>query len=309
MLKLLELFGGIGAPRCALRNIGIAVKSIDYVEIDANAVRSYNAMFSNDLHYTAQDVRNWNLKPDILVHGSPCQSISIAGKQEGANEGTETTSSLMWETIKIIANMGTWKPQYVIWENVKNLLSKHMIANFRRYLLEMTKLGYVNSYAVLDARNFGIPQARQRIFTISTLNHHAFNFTHLEHKPMNNIANYLLPNNYVDSAYNVTQPSILHCIGFKGIRRATIIKDFAYTITTRQDRTPAQIIDCGNDRYRFLTELECWRLQGYNDNDYQLAAEVCPRKGRWRTSLYRQAGNSIVIPVLESIFKEILRNW
>lgn len=81
LLKILELFGGIGSPRVALRNLGIPVKAIDYVEIDENAVRSYNAMFADELPYKTQDVRGWNLKPDILIHGSPCQDFSIAGHQ------------------------------------------------------------------------------------------------------------------------------------------------------------------------------------------------------------------------------------
>lgn len=67
-VKILELFGGIGAPRKALLNIGVDVKSIDYVEIDEKAVRSYNAMFDNS--QKVQDVRSWNLKPDILIHGT-----------------------------------------------------------------------------------------------------------------------------------------------------------------------------------------------------------------------------------------------
>lgn len=81
MVKILELFGGIGSPRCALRNIGIPVKSIDYVEIDEKAVRSYNAIFKDELQNKTQSVVGWNLKPDILIHGSPCQDFSIAGHQ------------------------------------------------------------------------------------------------------------------------------------------------------------------------------------------------------------------------------------
>ena len=79
MIQTLELFGGIGAPRCALRNLGIPIKSIDYVEIDEKAVRSYNAMFSDELAYKTQTVVGWNLKPDILIHGSPCQDFFNSG--------------------------------------------------------------------------------------------------------------------------------------------------------------------------------------------------------------------------------------
>lgn len=95
---------------------------------------------------------------------------------------------------------------------------------------------------------------------------------------------------------------MLQAIGGKGIKRATVIQDYAYTITTRQDRTPAQVVDCGQGRYRYLTELECWRLQGYNDEDYKRAEAVTPKTGRYRMALYKQAGNSIAVPVLESLF-------
>ena len=308
MVQILELFGGIGSPRCALRNLNIPTKAIDYVEIDENAVRSYNAMFAEELKYKTQSVVGWNLKPDILIHGSPCQDFSIAGQQKGAEEGSETRSSLMWETIHIIQNMGEWKPKYVIWENVKNVLSKHMIANFNRYQSEMEKLGYSNSYEILDAREFGLPQARERVFTVSVLNGEPFDFADLIRTPMRDISEFLLDNDKVPEVYDVTQPSVYNVIGHTGIKRATVIKDFAYTITTRQDRTPAQVIDCGNGRYRYLTELECWRLQGYTDEDYKRARAVQKRVGRYRMALYKQAGNSIAVPIFESIFRKIILN-
>lgn len=241
MVQILELFGGIGSPRCALRNIGIPVKAIDYVEIDEKAVRSYNAMFANELEYKTQSVVGWNLKPDILIHGSPCQDFSIAGHQKGADEGSETRSSLMWETIHIIEQMGEWKPKYVIWENVKNVRSKHMRANHDRYIKEMSRLGYTSNYAVLDAREFGLPQARERVFTVSILGTDRFEFDDLIRTPMKNIDDFLLKD--TPKEYDVTQPSVLNVIGNKGIKRATVIKDFAYTITTRQDRTPARITE------------------------------------------------------------------
>ena len=306
MIKILELFGGIGSPRCALRNIGIPVKAIDYVEIDEKAVRSYNAMFSSELEHKAQNVIGWNLKPDILIHGSPCQDFSIAGHQKGADEGSETRSSLMWETIHIIEQMGEWRPKYVIWENVKNVTSKHMIHNFNRYLSEMQKLGYKNNFQTLDAREFGLPQARERVFTISVLNGEPFNFDDLIKTPMRNLKEFLEDNNDVPEVYNVTQPSVLKVIGKKGIKRATVITDFAYTITTRQDRTPAQVIDRGNGKYRYLTERECWRLQGYTDADFEAAAAVQEKIGRYTMALYKQAGNSIAVPIFESIFKKII---
>lgn len=305
-IKILELFGGIGSPRCALRNIGIPVKAIDYVEIDEKAVRSYNAMFEAELEYKTQSVVGYNLKPDILIHGSPCQDFSIAGQQKGADEGSETRSSLMWETIHIIEQMGEWKPRYVIWENVKNVTSKHMKANFNRYLSEMERMGYTNNYETLDARQFGLPQARERVFTISVLNGDPFDFSDLIKTPMRNIKDFLEDNDKVPEQYLVTQPSVYNVIGHTGIKRATVIQDYAYTITTRQDRTPAQVIDLHNGKYRYLTERECWRLQGYTDEDYEAAAAVQKRVGRYKMALYKQAGNSIAVPIFESIFRKII---
>ena len=307
-VQRLELFGGIGSPRCALRNLGIPTKAIDYVEIDEKAVRSYNNMFSEELPYKTQSVVGWNLKPDILIHGSPCQDFSIAGHQRGADEGSETRSSLMWETIHIIEQMGQWKPQYIIWENVKNVKSKHMIANFVRYQKELEQMGYTNNYEVLDAREFGLPQARERVFTISCLKGEKFNFDDLIRTPMQDIRDFLEDNDSVPEVYDVTQPSVRNVIGQTGIKRATVIKDYAFTITTRQDRTPAQVIDCGGGRFRYLTELECWRLQGYTDEDFERAKAVHKRAGRYYTALYKQAGNSIAVPIFESIFRKIILN-
>ena len=321
-VQILELFGGIGSPRCALRNLGIPTKAIDYVEIDEKAVRSYNSMFAEELPYKPQSVVGWNLKPDILIHGSPCQDMSIAGHQgkatatsgrinrgKGADPGSGTRSSLMWETIRIIEQMGKWKPKYVIWENVRNVTSRHMVANFVRYQKEMERMGYSNSYEVLDARDFGLPQARERVFTISVLGKEKFRFDDLIHTPMRNIDEFLENNEDVPAVYDVTQPSVREVIGTTGsVRRATVIEDHAYTITTRQDRTPAQVVDCGNGRYRYLTELECWRLQGYTDKDFERAKSVQKTRGRYCMALYKQAGNSIPVPIFESIFRKIILN-
>lgn len=300
MLQILELFGGIGSPRKALLNLGVPTKAIDYVEIDEKAVKSYNEIFRNELDYKTQDVRGYNLKPDILIHGSPCLNISIAGKQEGADPNSGTESSLMWETLNIIKQMGMWKPRVVIWENVKNLLSKHMIHNFNRYLQEMEDLGYTNSFEVLNAMDFGLPQNRNRVFTISMLDGTRFNFDTLERTKYRPLEEFL--EKEVSEEYIVTQPSILRGIGKKGVvNRATVIKDYCYTITERQDRCPAQVIDIGNGKYRFLTDKECWLLQGYSEEDYNNAAKVNSKR-----ALYKQAGNSIPVTIFESIFKQLL---
>lgn len=290
MIQILELFGGVGAPRKALINLGVDVKAIDYVEIDEKAVRSYNAIFQNELEYKPQSVVGFNLKPDFLIHGSPCQDFSIAGKQKGADEGSETRSSLMWETLNIIKQMGVWKPRVVIWENVRNVLSKHMLHNFNKYLDEMQKLGYTSNFEVLNAMDFGLPQNRNRVFTVSCLDGTFFNFKTLEKKPTPHIKEFLEVTD--EEKYIVTQPSVLKYVGEKGIKRADIIKDYANTITCKVMRTPAQVIDLGNGKYRYLTERECWRLQGFSDSDFEAALKAHPGiEGKLNGALYKQAGN------------------
>lgn len=306
MIQTLELFGGVGAPRKALINLGVPVKAIDYVEIDEKAVRSYNAIFQKELEYKTQSVVGYNLKPDILIHGSPCQDFSIAGKQKGADEGSETCSSLMWETINIMKQMEAWKPRVVIWENVKNVLSKHMRVNFNRYLDEMQKLGYTSNFEVLNAMDFGLPQRRERVFTVSCLDGMFFNFQTLERKPMRNIKEFL--EDTKEEKYIVSQPSMIKKINSDETMGLRVIQDYCTTITTKQMRCPnSGVIDIGDGRYRYLTERECWKLQGYTDEDFEAALKVHPGKeGKLNGALYKQAGNSIPIPILESIFKQII---
>ena len=164
MIKILELFGGIGACSKALERLGIDYEIADYVEIDKYAVGSFNAM--HNTNFEPQDICKWdkNIDVDLIMHGSPCQDFSIAGKQAGGDKDSGTRSSLMYETLRIIEKI---KPKYVIWENVKNVVSKKHKHNFDNYCNKMSELGY-NSYAkILNAKDYGIPQNRERVFTIS----------------------------------------------------------------------------------------------------------------------------------------------
>lgn len=309
VIKILELFGGIGAPRKALINLGVDHKAIDYVEIDEKAVRAYNALYDN--RYKATSVVGYDLKPDILVHGSPCQDFSRAGIRLGGSDEDKTRSSLMWETLRIIEHMGEWKPRYVVWENVKGVLDKDMIHSFNKYLVRMKELGYTNTFDVLNAMDFGIPQKRERVFVVSILGRKVFDFSKLEKKPMRNISEYLEKKG--SDLYRIKTPSMLSKIGkndsgsFAG--RLTKIEDYTWTITTKQNRCPnSGIIDIGEGEYRMLTEKECWRLMGFDDEDYEAVLKAHPtRKGCTNGILYRLAGNSIVVNVLEAIFEVLIK--
>ena len=168
-LEMLSLFSGIGAFEKALYNIGINYKLVGFSETDKYAIKSYCAIHNVDVQLNLGDITKIDIEElprfiDIITHGSPCQDFSIAGKQIGGDVGTNTRSSLMWNTVDIVK----WcLPKYVIWENVKNLLSKKHRHNFDSYLKIMEQLGYNNYYQVLNAKDYEIPQNRERVYTIS----------------------------------------------------------------------------------------------------------------------------------------------
>ncbi len=164
---------GIGACSKALQRLGIEHEVVDAVEIDKYAIKSFNAIHGTN--FETQDITKWNkdIECDLIMHGSPCQDFSLAGKQAGGDIGSGTRSSLMYETIRIV---GKLRPKYVIWENVKNVLSAKHRHNFENYLTAMSSLGYTNHYEVLNAKDYGIPQNRQRVFTVSILNGGSFEF-------------------------------------------------------------------------------------------------------------------------------------
>ena len=164
MIKILELFGGIGACSKALERLGVDYEIADYVEIDKYAVKSFNAIHGTN--FEPQDITKWDkdIECDLIMHGSPCQDFSIAGKQAGGDEGSGTRSSLMYETLRIVEKI---KPKYVIWENVKNILSEKHIHNWECYCNRMNELGYCNWCKVMNAKDYGIPQNRERVFTVS----------------------------------------------------------------------------------------------------------------------------------------------
>lgn len=167
-IRVLELFAGIGAFSKALTRQGIKHEIIDAVEIDKYAIKSFNAIHGTD--FEPQDITKWNkdIKVDVIMHGSPCQDFSVAGRGAGGDEGSGTRSSLLYESLRIIEKT---QPEMVIWENVKNLIGKKHRHNHQAYLDRMTEMGYDSTYAVLNAKDFGIPQNRERVFTISIKAH------------------------------------------------------------------------------------------------------------------------------------------
>lgn len=357
-LQVLELFGGIGACSKALERLGIDYDIADYVEIDKYAVQSFNAIHGTN--FEPQDVTKWDkdIKVDLIMHGSPCQDFSVAGLGKGGDEGSGTRSSLMYETLRIVEKL---KPKYVIWENVKNLLSKKHRHNFDAYQQVMAQLGYTNFYQVLNAKNYGVPQNRERVFTVSILadNEREREYDFPQPIPLEKRLKDMLEDN-VDEKYYLVEDrikaieaweqrqkengrgfrfevkddySIGRAVTTSGDRPASTnyIKvknatkqgydlategdaiDLAYPeSTTRRGRVGhgvSKTLACSdtmgtlqNYRIRKLTPKECWRLMGFDDTDFEKARQ----SGVSNTQLYKQAGNSIVVNVLEGILWNLL---
>lgn len=171
-LRLIELFAGIGSQTQALTNIGIAHKVVAISEIDKYAIQSYEAMHgkANNLG----DIRKIEELPDadLWTYSFPCQDISVAGKGAGIKEGTR--SGLLFEVerlLRVASEKGTL-PKYLLLENVKNLVSKKFKADFDKWLDFLAELGYTNYWKVLNAKDYGIPQNRERVFCVSIRGKH-----------------------------------------------------------------------------------------------------------------------------------------
>ena len=332
-LSILELFGGIGACTKALKNIGIDVNVVDYVEIDKYACKSYNAI--NGTNFEPQDIKEWDkdINIDLIMHGSPCQDFSTSGLQMGGDEGSGTRSSLMYESIRIINKL---KPKYVVWENVKNLLSKKHKHNFDNYINKLDELGYNSYYQVLNAKDYGIPQNRERVYTISIrkdINNDNFKFPEKEELKLRlkDILEDEVDKKYYlndkqllaikNSTYISTQRRIqkkdycdtlcardfkdpkcvqvgnLDIKGLESIKRAYSSEGISPTLTTCGGENTQVKIKNGNN-IRKLVPLEYWRLMSFDDEDFYKVKKI----GMSDSQLYKQAGNSIVVKVLEKIF-------
>ena len=170
-MKVLSLFSGIGAFEKALDNLQIPYELAGFSEIDKYAVKSYCAIHGVDESMNLGDITKIDEKAlpkdiDLITYGFPCQDISLAGKQKGLfnDDGTQTRSGLFFEALRVIE---TTQPRVAIAENVKNLTGKKFKEQFALVLESLDEAGYNNYWKVLNAKDYGIPQNRERVFIIS----------------------------------------------------------------------------------------------------------------------------------------------
>lgn len=169
MLKVIELFAGIGAQRKALEKAGIEHEVIAISEIDKYALTAYNAIHGETLNLGDITKIEKMPKADLWTYSFPCTDISLAGQMNGFEKNSGTHSSLLWEVQRLLSlsNEDGTLPKYLLMENVKNLVSKKFKVLFDEWCKYLEDLGYKNFYKVLNAKNYGIPQNRERVFMIS----------------------------------------------------------------------------------------------------------------------------------------------
>lgn len=316
-MNFLDLFSGIGGFRLGLERNGHT--PVGYVEIDKFARQSYNAMFDTSGEWTATDItkvtdeewRKFNGKVDIIAGGFPCQAFSIAGKRLGFLDSTKGT--LFFEIARAAKQI---KPRYLFLENVKGLLNHDGGNTFRTILNTLDELGYDVEWRVLNSKDFGVPQNRERVYIIGHLRGDSgrevfpfFGENRSTYQPVIN-TNYnssetisldIIPKVMVKEAtkkgydiatvgdsINISQPN-------SKTRRGRVGRGIANTLVTGSEQTTLT----NDGRIRMLTPRECWRLQAFPDElfDKVKGAGLSDRQ------LYKQAGNSVTVNVIEAIAK------
>lgn len=282
---------------------------------------------------------------DLLTYSFPCQDLSICGSWHGNMTGidrnVQNRSGMLWEIERILkeyVKIGRMLPKFLLMENVSNILSETHKSNFDEWSSYLESIGYINKVYTLNAIDYGIPQKRIRTYMLSVYTEDTITKDNINQYFIENDLSKLRPvklqplvnflrTDYNDKRYkyeaDISNPNFTPSrqkifrqneIVYDG-RQAT--RDAIRTITTKQDRNPNSglLMYCGNNNqkspYRNLTPRECFLLMGFEESDYQVLIDndFYIKKGHnfcTREKLIKLAGNSIVVNVLEVIFKQVI---
>lgn len=318
-LKFIDLFAGIGGFRLALQSMG--AECVFSCENNEHAIFMYQANYG-DVPYGDITTLDPKIIPDfdILCAGFPCQTFSIAGDKKGFEDTTRGT--LFFDICRVLKEK---QPKAFILENVKNLIHHDKGNTLFVMLKSLSELGYSVSYKVLNARDFGVPQNRERIIIVGNRNGRLFDFSKVKTNTIDSMLpfldktgdfNYLDENEYTILDSFTKQPkSGLIFIGYrnkkmrtKGVRAGTqhlsrVHKqpNRIYSSTGTHPTLSAQeksgryfIYDKG--KVRKLTINECYKFMGFPDDFKKLGSEA---------NLYERIGNSVCVPMIKEIFKSM----
>lgn len=338
MLRVTTLFSGYDSQCLALRRLGVDFDLVAWCEIDDDARKAHDLLFpeyatrnigdiskvdwdvfmqmrkgpavdyftKNYLLFAPEPTDTGNEKVDLLTYSSPCQDFSIAGLQAGAEEGSGTRSSLLWESERAIAAL---RPKYLLFENVAAVVSKKFKPLFEDWCKRLEGYGYTNYWKILNARHYEVPQNRIRLYMVSILGEHKpFHFPEplpLE-KKLSDIIEPHVPERYflseaaIRSIFNTPpgtnfKPTVDG--GGENYARALTCGDHLWRRTDNYVTAPPP-----DGRLRRLTEREAFRLMDVDDADIDklVSSDISC------TQLQKMAGNSIVVNVLCHIFRNLL---
>lgn len=325
-MKFLDLFSGIGGFRLGMEAAGHSC--IGFCEKDKFARASYKSIFNTEGEIEIHDITTVSDEAiqsighvDVICGGFPCQAFSIAGNRKGFED---TRGTLFFEIARFASIL---KPRILFLENVKGLLNHDKGRTFGTILQTLDELGYDVEWQVLNSKNFGVPQNRERVFIVGYLRgtggRKVFPIRGESENTncVRQIGNLIQTNSFGGNPHrgrvyssNGISPC-LNCMGGGG-REPKILQiargfnqggvhNIAPTITKNsyQENNFLIIKDVINRDFRIrkLTPKECWRLQGFPDWAFERAAKV-----NSNSQLYKQAGNSVTVNVIEVIAKEFI---
>lgn len=185
-IRLIELFAGVGSQAMALRDLGADFESYRVVEFDKYAIKSYNAIHGTnfptldirDIHCEDLGIVDKQSLTYLLTYSFPCQDLSKAGKQRGMTKGSGTRSGLLWEVERILNECKDKDslPQVLLMENVPDVIGTKNYEDFMKWYAALENMGYQSYYKVLNAKDYGIPQNRERCFMVSILGDYNYTF-------------------------------------------------------------------------------------------------------------------------------------
>lgn len=304
-LKVFTAFSGYDSQCMALDRLGIGYELVGWSEIDKYAIQAHNAVYPQYRDRNFGDICHidWSKVPDfdLFTYSFPCTDISTAGKQAGLEKGSGTRSSLLWECEKAIE---TKMPKYLLMENVKALVSKKFINYFNEWVSYLQSIGYSNFWKVMNAKDYGVPQNRERVFMISILGVNEY-YEFPQPFKLDIRLKDVLENNIED--YYVKHPANKWILSDKAkrtlkMRYASIDNDIAICVTARGFVSwNCTYVTRKDGNITILTNKEVFRLMGISDYDI----ERIQASGISYSQQYYMAGNSIVVDVLFYIFKNL----
>jgi len=307
-IKLLSLFSGVGAFEEALDNLGYEYELVNYSEYKDSIAKAYSLIHNEPISKNLGDITKVDETKisdfNLMTYGFPCQDISVLGDQKGFfdENGNLTRSGLFFDAMRIAKYK---KPKYMIAENVKALVSKKMASNFSKMIELLEEIGYNSYVQVLNSKDYGIPQSRNRVFIVSIRKDVDSEFQFPEPVPLENFASDFYQKGEIPDEFYVKEKQYVYFNEFRLQKKySSVNADVLVCMTTKQGtRTNPQNFIKDAKGYRILTDSEYFALQGFKREYGPLLKE----NGFSTNQIGFMLGNSITVNVVQAILKNIFQ--